>query len=128
MNAISGVQQMPLTQSLEQLTNELQPSFKPAVLQRDRTCFQFEFDEGDPFYLDVSDNTFRFESGTHDVPTITLFIDSFDTCRQLLAGTIDGMQMFCEGKYRADGNIVLSQLLLYLFKTDDLSVQYQVKD
>ena len=36
--------------------------------------------------------------------------------------------MFMEGRYRADGNIVLSQLLLYLFKSEDDAKFYEVQD
>ena len=43
-------------------------------------------------------------------------------------GTMDGMVAFMTGRYRADGNIVLSQLLLYLFRSDDPTILYQVKD
>jgi hypothetical protein len=38
------------------------------------------------------------------------------------------MQAFMDGRYRADGNIVLSQLLLYLFKSDDPTIVYEVQD
>jgi putative sterol carrier protein len=43
-------------------------------------------------------------------------------------GTRDGMEAFMNGQYRADGNIVLSQLLLYLFKSADPTVVFKVKD
>jgi hypothetical protein len=32
------------------------------------------------------------------------------------------------GRYRADGNIVLSQLLLYLFRSNDRAIAYEVQD
>jgi hypothetical protein len=43
-------------------------------------------------------------------------------------GTHDGMDAFMDGQYRADGNIVLSQLLLYLFKSADPAVAFKVQD
>jgi len=46
----------------------------------------------------------------------------------ILSGDIDGMEAFMAGDYRADGNIILSQLLLYLFqKPHDIS-KHQVID
>jgi hypothetical protein len=32
-----------------------------------------------------------------------------------------------EGDFRADGNIVLSQLLLYLFKSNNPTIAYEVQ-
>lgn len=108
--------------------DRLAPHFKPAVLQRDYTCFQFEFDAGDAFYLEVIGSEFMFHSGVHPSPTLTLFVDNHDTCWSLLEGRADSMQAFTEGRYRADSNIVLSQLLLYLFKSDDPTITYRVQD
>ncbi len=41
---------------------------------------------------------------------------------------MDGMRAFMDGSYRADGNIVLSQLILYLFKSDDPTLIYEVQE
>ena len=37
-------------------------------------------------------------------------------------GRMDGMHAFMEGKYRSDGNIVLTQLLLYSFRKDNARI------
>ncbi|MDK1023672.1 MAG: SCP2 sterol-binding domain-containing protein [Gammaproteobacteria bacterium] len=117
-----------LTDNLERLTNQLKPHFKPGFLQQNNVIFQFQFEVGEKFHLLVRDGQFQFAAGEHKRPTITLFLDYHDTAHQLLRGSMDGMQAFMEGKYRADGNIVLSQLLLYLFKPDDPTSFYQVRD
>ncbi len=117
-----------LTDNLEQLSRDLEPHFKPGFLQQTNVVFQFNFDMGDVFHLLVSDGEFHFASGEHEHPTVTIFLDCHDTAHQLLKGTLDGMKAFMEGKYRTDGNIVLSQLLLYLFKPDDPTSIYQVRD
>ena len=117
-----------LTDNLEQLTQELEPHFRPGFLQQTNVIFQFHFEVGAAFYLLVSDGKFRFTAGEHEQPTITILLDCHDTAEQLLKGSLDGMKAFMEGKYRADGNIVLSQLLLYLFKPDDPISIYQVRD
>ena len=107
---------------------ELAPHFKPAFLQRANTVFQFQFEHDSPFYLAIEGDKFVFEQGRFDSPTLTLFLEQHETCWQLLNGSIDSMQAFMDGRYRADGNIVLSQLLLYLFKNDDPTIAYQVQD
>ena len=117
-----------LTDFLERLTRELEPHFKPGFLQQTNAIFQFLFDAGPAFNLVVNDGNFRFSAGEHEQPTITLYLDCHDTVEQLLKGQLDGMRAFMEGRYRADGNIVLSQLLLYLFKPDDPTIIYQVRD
>lgn len=117
-----------LMNNLERLTQELKTHFKPGFLQQDNVIFQFQFEVGEKFHLRVRDRQFQFEAGQYKQPTITLFLDNHDTAQQLLRGSMDGMKAFMEGKYRADGNIVLSQLLLYLFKPDDPTSIYQVRD
>jgi len=108
--------------------NQLERHFKPGFLQRDLTVFQCYFDEGEPFHLTVTADDFEFSAGESPDPTIRLFIDRQETFWQLLSGQQDGMAAFMEGRYRADGNIVLSQLLLYLFKPDDPTIVYEVQD
>lgn len=119
---------MSLDQILNTKTVEFTPHFKPAFLQRDRTVFHFEFEEGEPFELLVEGDTFKFCSLRNETPTLTLYLDNHETCWGLLSGHLDGMQAFMEGRYRADGNIVLSQLLLYLFKMDDPTTAYEVRE
>jgi putative sterol carrier protein len=106
----------------------LAPHFKPEFLSREETVFQFQFEAGPAFHLEVRGNEYTFSLGVAANPTLTLFVDTHETCWNLLSGRQDGMQAFMEGRYRADGNIVLSQLLLYLFKSDDSTVPYQVQD
>ncbi len=114
---------------LEQLTREISPYFRPGFLQRENTVFQFLFEEDEPFYLTVTANDFSLKPDRATDPTMTLFLDGFETCASLLRGEADGMNAFMEGRYRADGNIVLSQLLLYLFKPDEPTPNiYEVQD
>ena len=117
-----------LEQFLTKKNAELAPHFKPGFLQRELTTFQFLFDSGEPFYLTVTQESFEFISGQKDDPTLTLYVVDHATCWGLLEGTLDGMRAFMEGSYRADGNIVLSQLLLYLFKSNDPTLIYEVQD
>ena len=117
-----------LSELLTEKQKVFEPHFKPDLLQRISTVFQFQFTLDEEFFLSVSQDTFSFNEGAAADPTLTLYLDHHETCWQLLIGTRDGMDAFMNGQYRADGNIVLSQLLLYLFKSADLAVPSKVKD
>ncbi|MFT4631841.1 MAG: hypothetical protein ACI8PP_003220 [Candidatus Pseudothioglobus sp.] len=106
----------------------LTPRFNPRVLQRDAAIFQFIFDREPSFYLLVKSPCIDLVAGTCSQATIKLYIDTHATCWGLLEGEIDGMEAFMSGLYRADGNIVLSQLLLYLFRSNDRVIAYEVQD
>lgn len=116
-----------LAATLANKTAEFAPHFKPGFLSREETIFQFSLSSGERFYLVVTPGTFEFQAGNHDAPTLQVAISDLDTCWGLLEGRLDGMQAFMEGKYRADGNIVLSQLLLYLFKSNDPTIAYEIQ-
>ncbi|MBQ75653.1 MAG: hypothetical protein CMQ20_11625 [Gammaproteobacteria bacterium] len=117
-----------LTQFLADKSAEMAPHFQPAFLQRPQTNFQFIFDSGDPFYLEVDGASFKFTPGEIEQPTITLYIKDHATCWNLLDGSLDGMNAFMDGSYRADGNIVLSQLILYLFRSLEPVLNYEIQD
>ena len=121
-----------MTTSLEiwlmDLRDELVTHFKPELLGRPSAVFNFEFDDDPPFYLAVVGNDFFFKAGKASDFTIKLFISDHQILRDLLTGEADGMQAFMDNQYRSDGNIVLSQLLLYLFKPDRPTIAYEVRD
>lgn len=118
-----------LVHLLESLSRKLKPHFRSHFLQRDLAVFQFQFDQnGSPFNLTVWPEDFEFKEGEHSSPTITLYVDNHELCIELLCGKVDGMEAFMNGSYRSDGNIVLSQLLLYLFEDQNPVNIYQVQD
>ena len=117
-----------LSELLTEKQKTFEPHFKPDLLQRTSTIFQFRFTSDEDFFLYVSLDTFSFNEGRATNPTLELYMDHHETCWQLLMGTHDGMDAFMNGEYRADGNIVLSQLLLYLFKSADPAVAFKVQD
>ena len=117
-----------LSELLTEKQKIFEPHFKPDLLQRSSTVFQFGFTSGEDFFLSVSQDSFSFNEGSATNPTVTLYLDDHETCWQLLIGKRDGMDAFMNGQYRADGNIVLSQLLLYLFKSADIAVAFKVQD
>ncbi len=113
---------------LSEKQHQLTPHFKPAFLQGRKITFQFQFDEEAAFYLVADAAGFQFIAGIATTPTLTLYLDKHATCWQLLSGEQDGMAAFMEGRYRADGNILLTQLLLYLFRHEDPSIVWQLQD
>lgn len=114
---------------LQTLHQAIAPHFRPGFLQRDETIFQFRPESGGAFHLIVADADFRLQAGDSANPTLTVYVDSFETCSRLLRGQEDGMRAFMEGRYRADGHIVLSQLLLYLFMPSEPTPNiYEVQD
>lgn len=117
-----------LSELLTEKQKAFEPHFKPDLLQRTSTVFQFRFISDEDFFLSVSQDLFSFNEGSATDPTLTLYLDHHETCWQLLMGTRDGMDAFMNGQYRADGNIVLSQLLLYLFKSADPTLTFKVQD
>jgi putative sterol carrier protein len=117
-----------LSKLLTEKQKAFEPHFKPDLLQRTSTVFQFRFISDEDFFLSVSQDSFSFNEGSATNPTLTLYLDHHETCWQLLMGTRDGMDAFMNGRYRADGNIVLSQLLLYLFKSADPTLTFKVQD
>jgi hypothetical protein len=117
-----------LSELLTEKQKTFEPHFKPDLLQRTSTVFQFRFTSGEDFFLSVSQDSFSFNEGSATNPTLTLYLDHHETCWQLLIGKHDGMDAFMNSQYRADSNIVLSQLLLYLFKRADPSVAFEIQD
>ncbi len=117
-----------MEKTLNAMTEQLTPLFRQGFLRREVTVFQFLFDTGDPFYLIVEPTAFRFETGIASRPTLTITLDQHETLLPLLTGTEDSMTAFMRGRFRANGHIVLTQLLLYLFRpTDPVSV-FEVSD
>ncbi len=104
-----------LEELLKHKTTRMNERLQPLLVERGVTHFQFYFTEGGPFHLTVAGSHCCFKPGTAPDPDINLFLDCHETCWDLLEGQLNGMQAFLEGRYRSDGNIVLSQLLLYLF-------------
>lgn len=94
----------------------LAPLFRKGFLPPQRTAFQFIVLNGEAFHLLADNKAFEFFEGYDDHPTLTLSLPDRATAWDLITGAESGMDAFMSGRYRADGNIVLSQLLLFLFE------------
>lgn len=76
--------------------------------------FQYQIEDGVPYYSVISEGTCKTAQGEHDDPTVTLIMDS-ETLQEVLSGETDGMQAFMAGRIRADGDIMLATRLTALF-------------
>lgn len=110
----SNPEETPLSQALQQFEARVRPNFRADVLPRELTVFQFETTR-EVFHLRVTRDDFGLAPGAHPKPTLRLFVPTRKHCFELLSGERDGMEAFLAGDYRSDGNILLTQLLLYLF-------------
>jgi putative sterol carrier protein len=121
---------MDLTQLLNTWQSVLEDRFRSGFLPIEETIFQFEFElQTEPaLYLTANQHAFAWSPGTHPAPTLTLYVRDHATTYRLLTGEEDGMSAFMAGSYRADGNIILSQLLLYVFQQPALLQTQQVID
>lgn len=116
------------TEQLTKRSLQLADSFRYNLLPKEPVTFQFMFESEDAFYLTANHEQFDFRPGFKSTPTLTLWLDKHITIWQLLEGKLDGMTAFMAGQYRADGNIVLSQLLLYLFQSPQALLAHEIKD
>ncbi len=121
---------MDLNLLLTTWQSTLENRFRSGFLPIEDTIFQFRFDvqTESPLYLMANEQSFKWSPGTHPAPTLTLFVYDHATTLRLLTGAEDAMDAFMAGTYRADGNIILSQLLLYLFQQPALLQTQQVTD
>jgi putative sterol carrier protein len=116
------------TEQLTKRSLQLVDSFRYNLLPKQPVTFQFIFENEDAFHLTANHEQFDFRPGIESTPTLTLWLDKHTTIWRLLEGKLDGMAAFMAGQYRADGNIVLSQLLLYLFQSPQTLRAHEIKD
>jgi len=115
-------------EQLNQHSSRLAPSFRHHFLPENPVTFQFNFESDEPFHLTVDHSEFAFKPGCAEAPTLTLWLDKATTLWHLLEGRLDGMDAFLAGLYKADGNIALSQLLLYLFKSPQPVLAHEISE
>ena len=94
----------------------LSEMYNGAILDRDLVVFQIAIDSKPAIFLQASRKDFLFESETTSKPDVTLFFDKAETFLAILLNGANVNDLFLKGLYRSDGNIILSQLFLYLFQ------------
>ena len=94
----------------------LSKMYNGEILDRDLVVFQIAIDSKPAIFLQASRKDFLFESETTSKPDVTLFFDKAETFLAILLNGANVNDLFLKGLYRSDGNIILSQLFLYLFQ------------
>ena len=94
----------------------LSEMYNGEILDRDLVVFQIAIDSKPAIFLQASRKDFLFESETTSKPDVTLFFDKAETFLAILLNGANVNDLFLKGLYRSDGNIILSQMFLYLFQ------------
>ncbi len=102
-------------------------TYKPGFLGDEAVIVGCQFRIDPPMHLIVTPDDVTFVEGETRPPTLTLYLDERNTLRGLLDGSIDGMDAFMAERYRSDGHIVYSQLLLYAFRGTPVSADEVVR-
>ena len=92
--------------------------YKGNILDRDRVVFRILIDSEPPIFFEASRNGFLFSSQTISEADVTLFFDRPKTLLDILLNDARADELFLKGRYRSDGNIVLSQIFLHLFQRE----------
>lgn len=102
------------------LLNERRPilseMYNGEILDRDPVVFQIAIGSKPAIFLEASRKGFLFKSETTSRPDVTLFFDDAETLLAILLNEANANDLFLQGLYRSDGNIILSQLFLFLFQ------------
>ena len=113
-----GMEQKNLT--ILEILNErkflLSKKYNAEILGRDLVVFRILIDSEPAIFLEASRDKFVFNSETALNPDVTLFFDKAETLSDVLFNVTNPNQLFLEGHYRSDGNIILSQVFLNLFQ------------
>nr|WP_036514772.1 MULTISPECIES: SCP2 sterol-binding domain-containing protein [Nitrincola] len=76
--------------------------------------FQYQIEDGEPWFVAISEGVCQIAQGEHDDPSVTLTMAS-DTLEEVMNGETDGMQAFMTGRIKADGDIMLATRLTSIF-------------
>ena len=94
---------------------QLRSSFASNAAHGLEAVYELRFDDAPPYHLSITNAQLEHGEGEHASPTVTLYFDTFLHHCEIIAGRRDPMQAFLEGRFRADGHIVLAMRLLQMF-------------
>ncbi len=101
---------MSVAETFENLKNNFNSDAAAGV----DLVFQFDIEDGENHYLDITDGNCELGKGNHDDPSVTLIMNE-ETFKGIVSGETDGMQAFMAGQLRAEGDMMLAMKLGELF-------------
>lgn len=99
---------------LNAIFEQMKSRFNSAAAAGMDVVFQYDIEDGEPYYVTVADENCEVAQGEHDDPSVTLSMDT-QTLEEVMSGETDGMQAFMSGRIRADGDIMLATRLAAVF-------------
>ena len=97
----------------------LHDTFTAAAARGLEAVYHIRCDDAPAYTVRIADATLSCAEGEAYAeaaqPLVTLYFDSFANHRAILEGRMDPMQAFLEGRFRADGHIVLAMRMLQVF-------------
>jgi len=100
--------------TVDDLIVKMNESFNPAAAAGMDAVFQYDFKDGENFYMVVKDGAQEIAKGKHKAPSVILATD-LATFIGVTDGSVNGMQAFMTGKLKAKGNMMLAQKIGALF-------------
>ena len=111
-----GQKNLTILEILNERKFLLSKKYNAEILGRDLVVFRVLIDSEPAIFFEASRDEFVFNSETAFNPDVTLFFDKAETLSDVLFNVTNPNQLFLEGQYRSDGNIILSQVFLNLFQ------------
>jgi len=100
--------------TVDDLIVKMNESFNSAAAAGMDAIFQYDFKDGENFYIVVKDGAQEITKGEHEAPSVTIATD-LATFVGVADGSVNGMQAFMTGKLKAKGNMMLAQKMNALF-------------
>jgi putative sterol carrier protein len=96
------------------IIEQMKGKFNADAAEGMENVFQFSIEDGDHYYISISNGGFEVGNGTHEDPSVTLIMTT-ETLVGIMSGETDGMQAFMAGQLRAEGDMMLATKLGELF-------------
>ncbi len=100
--------------SVADIIEQMKGKFNADAAAGMENVFQFSIEDGDNFYVAISNGELELGQGEHADPSVTLIM-STETLVGVMTGETDGMQAFMAGQLRAEGDMMLATKLGELF-------------
>lgn len=103
--------------TLKEMFDQMPEAFLPDKASDMDAVIQFNFsgEEASDWIVTIKDGACAVEEGVHESPTMTFAADSQDY-KDIVAGKINAMNAFMQGKVKLQGNMNLAMKFSEIFK------------